>query len=42
MTIHEFSIIASGLDPQADDFEARFYEAVAMTRPFRSRRSHHR
>jgi len=23
----EFSIVASGLDPQADDFEARFFEA---------------
>ncbi|MHA1548547.1 MAG: hypothetical protein ACTSYE_06405 [Alphaproteobacteria bacterium] len=27
MTTFEFSIIASGLDPQADDFEARFYDA---------------
>jgi hypothetical protein len=27
MTIYEFSIIASGLDPKADDFEARFYDA---------------
>jgi hypothetical protein len=27
MTIHEFSIIASGLDPQAEDFESRFYDA---------------
>lgn len=27
MTIHEFTIIASGLDPNADDFEARFYDA---------------
>lgn len=26
MKTHEFSIIASGLDPGADDFEARFYE----------------
>ena len=26
MKVFEFSIIASGLDPQADDFEARFYE----------------
>jgi hypothetical protein len=24
---HEFSIIASGLDPKADDFETRFYDA---------------
>jgi predicted DNA-binding transcriptional regulator AlpA len=24
---YEFSVIASGLDPQADDFEARFYDA---------------
>lgn len=27
MTMHEFSIIASGLDPEADDFEKRFYDA---------------
>lgn len=27
MTTFEFSIIASGLDPQADDFELRFYDA---------------
>ncbi len=27
MKTHEFSIIASGLAPQADDFESRFYEA---------------
>jgi predicted DNA-binding transcriptional regulator AlpA len=27
MKMFEFSIIASGLDPQADDFEARFYDA---------------
>lgn len=27
MTIHEFTIIASGLNPQAEDFESRFYEA---------------
>jgi predicted DNA-binding transcriptional regulator AlpA len=27
MTTFEFSIIASGLDPQADDFETRFYNA---------------
>jgi hypothetical protein len=27
MMNYEFSIIASGLDPEADDFEARFYEA---------------
>jgi len=27
MPIHEFSIIASGLDPQAEDFERRFYDA---------------
>ena len=27
MKMHEFSIIASGLDPQAEDFESRFYEA---------------
>ena len=27
MTNFEFSIIASGLDPEADDFEDRFYEA---------------
>jgi predicted DNA-binding transcriptional regulator AlpA len=26
MKTYEFSIIASGLDPQADDFEARFYD----------------
>ena len=25
--IFEFSVIASGLDPQADDFEARFFDA---------------
>jgi hypothetical protein len=25
--MHEFSIIASGLDPEADDFEDRFYKA---------------
>jgi hypothetical protein len=27
MKMYEFSIIASGLDPQADDFEKRFYDA---------------
>ena len=27
MTMHEFTIIASGLGPRADDFEARFYDA---------------
>lgn len=27
MKTYEFSIIASGLDPAADDFEVRFYEA---------------
>lgn len=27
MTVHEFCVIASGLDPRAEDFEARFYEA---------------
>lgn len=27
MTMFEFSIIASGLDPQAEDFETRFYGA---------------
>lgn len=27
MKTYEFSIIASGLDPQADDYESRFYEA---------------
>lgn len=27
MTTHELSIIASGLAPTADDFEARFYDA---------------
>jgi hypothetical protein len=27
MKIHEFTIIASGLDPDADDFEDRFFEA---------------
>lgn len=27
MSTYEFSIIASGLDPQADDFETRFYDA---------------
>lgn len=27
MSKYEFTIIASGLDPQADDFEARFYDA---------------
>ncbi|MEP3439381.1 MAG: hypothetical protein ABJN75_21735 [Hoeflea sp.] len=26
MKTYEFSIIASGLDPQADDFESRFYD----------------
>ncbi|PTM60556.1 helix-turn-helix transcriptional regulator [Phreatobacter oligotrophus] len=26
MAIHEFTIIASGLDPQAADFEQRFYD----------------
>jgi hypothetical protein len=25
--VFEFSVIASGLDPQADDFESRFYDA---------------
>jgi hypothetical protein len=28
MAMFEFSVIASGLDPQADDFEARFYEGA--------------
>lgn len=27
MKMHEFSIIASGLDPEAEDFETRFYNA---------------
>lgn len=27
MKIHEFAIIASGLDPEAEDFEDRFFEA---------------
>jgi hypothetical protein len=27
MKMHEFSIIASGLDPEAEDFETRFYDA---------------
>lgn len=27
MQVFEFSIIASGLDPQANDFESRFYDA---------------
>lgn len=27
MKMHEFSLVASGLDPEAADFEARFYEA---------------
>lgn len=27
MKTYEFSVIASGLDPQAEDFEARFYNA---------------
>ena len=27
MKSHEFSIIASGLDPEAPDFETRFFEA---------------
>lgn len=27
MKMHEFSIIASGLDPEAEDFEQRFYDA---------------
>lgn len=27
MKIHEFTIVASGLDPKADDFEDRFFEA---------------
>ena len=27
MKTYEFSVIASGLDPSADDFESRFYEA---------------
>ena len=26
MATYEFSVVASGLDPQADDFERRFYE----------------
>src|SRR5665811_1758773 len=26
MKTYEFSVIASGLDPQAEDFEARFYD----------------
>ncbi len=26
MKTHEFSIIASGLDPEAEDFESRFYD----------------
>jgi predicted DNA-binding transcriptional regulator AlpA len=27
MKMHEFSVIASGLDPAAEDFESRFYDA---------------
>lgn len=27
MKIYEFSLIASGLDPESDDFESRFYDA---------------
>src|ERR1051326_1908804 len=27
MKTHEFTIVASGLDPEAEDFEDRFYEA---------------
>ncbi|MDE2163197.1 MAG: hypothetical protein KGJ53_08545 [Alphaproteobacteria bacterium] len=27
MKAHEFTVIASGLDPEAEDFEDRFYEA---------------
>ncbi len=27
MKMHEFSIIASGLNPEAEDFESRFYDA---------------
>jgi predicted DNA-binding transcriptional regulator AlpA len=27
MKVHEFTIIASGLDPEAEDFESRFFEA---------------
>lgn len=27
METHEFTIIATGLDPEADDFESRFYDA---------------
>ncbi len=27
MNTHEFSIIASGLDPEAEDFDSRFYDA---------------
>jgi predicted DNA-binding transcriptional regulator AlpA len=27
MKLHEFSIIASGLDPNAEDFDTRFYDA---------------
>jgi hypothetical protein len=27
MSVYEFSIIASGLNPQAEDFETRFYDA---------------
>ena len=27
MKKYEFSIIASGLDPEAEDFEKRFYDA---------------
>jgi hypothetical protein len=27
MKTYEFSVIASGLDPLADDFEARFFDA---------------
>jgi hypothetical protein len=27
MKTYEFSVIASGLDPSADDFEARFFDA---------------
>ena len=27
MKMHEFSIIASGLNPEAEDFETRFFDA---------------
>jgi hypothetical protein len=40
MRTHEFSIVASGLDPRSDDFESRFYDAGCDDATISFQRSH--